>query len=131
MNILKNYFNTNQKKKKCETELKTLKTKIVEEMGGRTRLAEGEYVANYSTYNTPQIDFNALLDKLKLTISELDPIEDEEKIAKIEEAIKTVEVVDESVLESLIYNEVLPVDYLKSVTDYKPGSRLVVKKVTK
>lgn len=131
MNILKNYFNTNQKKKKCETELKTLKTKIVEEMGGRTRLAEGEYVANYSTYNTPQIDFNALLDKLKLTLSELDPIEDEEKIAKIKEAIKTVEVVDESVLESLIYNEVLPVDYLKSVTDYKPGSRLVVKKVTK
>ena len=131
MNILKNYFNTNQKKKKCEAELKTLKTKIVEEMGGRTRLVEGEYVANYSTYNTPQIDFNALLDKLKLTLSELDPIEDEEKIAKIKEAIKTVEVVDESVLESLIYNEVLPVDYLRSVTDYKPGSRLVVKKVTK
>lgn len=131
MNILKNYFNTNQKKKKCETELKTLKTKIVEEMGGRTRLVEGEYIANYSTYNTPQIDFNALLDKLKLTLSELDPIEDEEKIAKIKEAIKTVEVVDELVLESLIYNEVLPVDYLKSVTDYKPGSRLVVKKVTK
>lgn len=131
MNILENYFNTNQEKKKCETELKTLKTKIVEEMGGRTRLAEGEYVANYSTYNTPQIDFKALLDKLKLTLSELDPIEDEEKIVKIKEAIKTVEVVDESVLESLIYNEVLPVDYLKSVTDYKPGSRLVVKKVTK
>ena len=129
MNILKNYFNTNQEKKKCETKLKTLKTEIVEKMGGRTRLAEGEYVANYSTYNTPQIDFNALLDKLKLTLSELDPIEDEEKIAK--EAIKTVEVVDESVLESLIYNEVLPVDYLRSVTDYKPGSRLVVKKVTK
>ena len=36
MNILENYFNTNQKKKKCETELKTLKTKIVEEMGDRT-----------------------------------------------------------------------------------------------
>ena len=131
MNILENYFNTNQEKKKYETELKTLRTKIVEEMGDRTRLVEGEYVANYSTYNTPQIDFNALLDKLKLTLSELDPIKDEEKIAKIKEAIKTVEVVDESVLESLIYNEVLPVDYLRSVTDYKPGSRLVVKKVTK
>lgn len=131
MNILENYFNTNQEKKKCETELKTLKTKIIEEMGDRTRLAEGEYIANYSTHNTPQIDFNALLDKLKLTISELDPVEDEEKIAKIKEAIKTVEVVDELVLESLIYNEVLPVDYLRSVTNYKPGSRLVVKKVTK
>lgn len=131
MNILENYFNTNQEKKKCETELKTLKTKIIEEMGDRTKLEEGEYIANYSTYNTPQIDFNALLDKLKLTISELDPVEDEEKIAKIKEAIKTVEVVDELVLESLIYNEVLPVDYLKSVTGYKPGSKLVVKKVTK
>lgn len=131
MNILENYFNTNQEKKKCETELKTLRTKIVEEMGDRTRLAEGEYVANYSTYNTPQIDFNALLDKIKLTLSELDPIEDEEKIAKIKEAIKTVEVVDELVLESLIYNEVLPVDYLRSVTNYKSGSRLVVKKAAK
>lgn len=119
------YYKKKLREKEIKDELKELKDLLIAQLGDKEVEVKDEYTISYKPSYSYVVDEDKLVDNI---LKYAQTFEDKETQDKILKSIRYKMVIDEEVLESLIYNGYIPEDIGKDCTTEKETFRFMVKK---